>query len=926
MKRSRIVRAVARILVLVSIISMVSLFSGCSTAKVVMQQICAELKNRVEFNKEIAEILKSSKLIEEDEYNAIIARITDLENLTSKVFEDGSDASNFFKDLKNKNVNLFSALTAFRVMHAEYSATDSSEEYASSIDPPKSVEEYYEATYHTANTLYEAANGNSGEIDGTSMTNFFEAKTCFGTLLGMGAGWASFPLKDGKWPDENNHISFNNTSEKYNLNDYIAKENSDALDQKSKEVYNDINKGYWIPIDKKYIGKKPCGIDVSAKDQLWFNTYVRNGVWNVKYANAVQIVTEDQVSFEQLEYVRNKNLLDIKPIEIVSREIRANVQEKLDYEIYILRSDLDNKNESFETIFGDIRGWANKAEMDKKTGDEYFVSSGSKLKDFFGGIDELVKVTEPFDDKLTFTEKGQDAGTGKDLVLYQKAGSVDGDPVPIATIRLKEFNEEACKRANELSGILDIDGEGNTRYKVDSKNKRVYLMEYPVYAIDGIKKNGDKYSATFSESGIGINILSNKSCMKKYDYNTSYHTFMLSGKYIEPVGDSYIVSSLAEKSTSGTSINKNNSSFIVLGSAELIEKINNTDAKFTIPRIILIDYLEATYAPGFAADDSKLAVFGRKIRFLSLKKDTSGGISWSSLDDIVAGYVLPNGDSTTNQIKLRDLCDIQSLENSIVKVLGGEERNQESVKSVSKVAEISELKATGVDSILCAKRWEPGQREKMTQDTRQRFWIISVSNSMFNNGLLDTWIRSDDPNNSIVWWNDYLFKNNFDYSVEYEKVHNYLISSYKTQMRRFGEFVLDLDTINKVGDILKAEDELNAVKTIRTILILIGWALVAFSIILVVLWLIDTNTDLGLNLLTKATFGHWVAVKYKDDIPGDVTTNTKYVTGQKVVIRSLIIMTVGMFIIVFNALDLINWLINKFGLIAEEVEKLIRGL
>ena len=924
MKRSRIVRAVARILVLVSIISMVSLFSGCSTAKVVMQQISAELKNRVEFNKTIAETLKKSGVIEEDEYNAIIERIDDLVIFTSKVIASDSDASNFFEDLKSKNVNLFSALTAFRVMHAEYSTKDS-EEYASSIDPPKSVDEYYEATYHTANTLYEAANGNSGKLDDTSMANFFKAKTCFGTLLGMGAGWASFPLKEGEWPEENNHISFNNLDDYY-----IAKKNSDALDQKSKEVYNDINKGYWIPIDKNYKGKNPCGIAVSDKEQLWFNIYVRNGVWNTKYANTVRIVAEDQVSFEQMRNVRNPNLLVINPIEIVSKEIRTNVQEKLDYEIYILKSDLDNKNENFETIFGDIRGWANKAEMDKNTGDKYFVSSGSKLKDFFGGIDELVKVTEPFDGKLEFKEsdssKVQEAGTGKDLVLYQKAGSMGSEPVPIATIRLKEFNEEACMRANELSGILDIDGEGNTRYKVDSKNKRVYLMEYPVYAIDGVKKNGDKYSATFSKSGIGINILSNESCMKKYDYNTSYHTFMLSGKYIEPVGDSYIVSSLAEKSTSGTSINKNNSSFIVLGSTELIEKINNTDAKFTIPRIILIDYLEATYAPGFATDGSKLAVFGRKIRFLSLKKDTSGGISWNSLDDIVAGYVLPNGDSTKNQIKLRDLCDIQSLENSIVKVLGGEERNQESVKSVSKVAEISELKATGVDSILCAKRWEPGPREKMAQDTRQRFWIISVSNSMFNNGLLDTWIRSDDPNNSIIWWNDYLFKNNFDYSVEYKKVHNYLISSYTTQMRRFGEFVLDLDTINKVGDILKAEDELNAVKTIRTILILIGWAIVAFSIILVVLWLIDTNTDLGFNLLTKATFGHWVAVKYKDDIPGDVTTNTKYVTGQKVVIRSLIIMAVGMFIIVFNALDLINWLINKFGLIAEEVEKLIRGL
>lgn len=907
MKHIRIVRAVARLLVFVSIISMVSLFSGCATVKTVITQISTDIADRAAFNQEIAETLKKSGLITSEQYTEIEDRIKQLEDLNDTI-KTAEDTANFFDKMQANDVNIFNALTAFRVLYTAYSENNDAA-YAESIceinanDNKNDLEEYTTAIVSTALAIKKGiTDGDTGAAD-----QFRTAHTSFGTLLGVGAGWASFPITDD--PLKEYYTLGENEDYTTNLN----LTGSAEINKELQKTVDDILEGKWVPIDQNYIGNKPCNTDVSSAKQLWFNDQVRGGEWN----------SSKEVT------ISSNNVPNITPIEIVSKEITSSVQKKLDYEIYVLKSDLDTMTEDFETVFKNIKEWANNAEMDPETGDKYFNSSGRTLGEFFGGIDDLVRETEPFDGDIDSNTEV----TGKDLVIYQKAGNAGETREPIATIRLKEFNKEACDAANRMSGILDNDGQGNTRYKIDSKNERVYLMEYPVYAISGIKQDGDKYSATFSESGIGINILSNESCMKKYDYSTESNRYMLSGEYITPVGDSYIVSKLTNISTS--SIDSKSSSFVILGSEKLNEEINNQGVEFKIPRIILIDYLEATYAPGFAADSSNLAVFGRKIRFLSLKKDTSGGVSWSSLDDIVAGYVLPNGDKngaeTTNQIKLKDLCDIDGLKEtpeSEVKVLGGEERNQEKVKSVSKIAEISELNVVGVNKITCTEMWEPGPREEVAQDTRQRFWIIAVSNSMFNNGLLDTWIRAaeSDPDNSIIWWNKYLEANNFDYSVEYKKVHNYLIKSYATQMRRFGEFVLDLDTINKVGDILKAEDDINTVKTIRTILILIGWALVAFSIILVVLWLIDTNTDLGLNLLTKATFGHWVAVKYKDDIPGDVTTNTKYVTGQKVVIRSLIIMAVGMFIIVFNALDLINWLINKFGLIAEEVEKLIRGL
>ena len=78
-------------------------------------------------------------------------------------------------------------------------------------------------------------------------------------------------------------------------------------------------------------------------------------------------------------------------------------------------------------------------------------------------------------------------------------------------------------------------------------------------------------------------------------------------------------------------------------------------------------------------------------------------------------------------------------------------------------------------------------------------------------------------------------------------------------------------------------------------------------------------------MLNKVTFGHWIAVKYKTDIPEGDAENVTYMSGDKVMIRCLIIIAVGILLITINALDIVSMLVEAFGNVASELERIIRG-
>ena len=213
---------------------------------------------------------------------------------------------------------------------------------------------------------------------------------------------------------------------------------------------------------------------------------------------------------------------------------------------------------------------------------------------------------------------------------------------------------------------------------------------------------------------------------------------------------------------------------------------------------------------------------------------------------------------------------------------------------------------------------------------RNRFWAMAVRKSIFSDEIYNGWIANKETESvkgeSLAWWNAYLESNAFAYRITASTFNTYTRKNYKNQMIARGEIEdYDIGTIGDIENYYDQEAKKERVQNIRTVFKIVGYIIIAFAFILILLWAIDTNTDLGLNLLQKVTFGNWIAIKYASDIPDNRNMDKKYITGGKIVIRSMILVAVGLAIIVVNAFDIVRILVDTFGTIGKTIEDIIKG-
>ena len=696
------------------------------------------------------------------------------------------------------------------------------------------------------------------------------------------------------------------------------------------------------------------------------------------------------------------------PIKVVSdsdkEEVINGVNELLTQPIYVLRPDLTN-NASVDATSLNILSSAKKAITDKNETElqKYFyqpeseegepltlkiileqaIQTNDNLSDLLAIKDELAEhvVTE-----TTWNRDGE-SQNGKDIILTQfgKAST---------SFRLEEFNYRVCSLINEATGIFNNNKSAGTKYKLI--NGHVYMLEYPIEAIGNFEAQritAKKFGSNEQEdnvvvnvglvnSGMGINIMNGG--IIKYHVNSN-NTYSESGDYIDD-SDFYLNSALYDDT--------NNSSFAIVGYTQLkvgspksaleiwksgtwkdstTEKLDLMGKVYTpyVPRIILTDYLEATFAPEWSpSDDGDVAIFGRKIRF-SMKMthvvDTGDAIKIKvggseitvnqkkiQYDRInyIATYCDRSGALNESHLQISEFCDMDLLvdkpleskevkaitpygaEDTIVEARDKDEWESEQPDTQDLKYEIGST--TGFK--IMPTRMFPGPElgnedftiDKSSSDsehfkTTQRFWTVAVKKGIFDSGLYVTWIDSSTDGASLEWWNSYLETHHFKYKVDKDDITNYLLDSYLSQMQRAGIVIIDPNAIKDLQEMYGKEADMQRAATIKTTFAIIGWALISFSLILLLVWALDTNTDLGLNLLGKITFGHWIAVKYKSDIPEGDTEKVAYMSGDKVMIRCLIIIAVGILLITLNTLDIVGMLVDVFGNIASEIGKIIQG-
>jgi hypothetical protein len=209
---------------------------------------------------------------------------------------------------------------------------------------------------------------------------------------------------------------------------------------------------------------------------------------------------------------------------------------------------------------------------------------------------------------------------------------------------------------------------------------------------------------------------------------------------------------------------------------------------------------------------------------------------------------------------------------------------------------------------------------------KQRFYTMFVAMNMFDSSLFSQWINVESSSNSLNWWNEYLASYTYTYTVNHEALNEYLKTNFTYELNQNGVVILDLDTVSKISQIYQTEDDEKRVSNIKTFFLLLGWFLICYSMILMLAWTLDANTDIGVKLLEKLTFGNWVAVKYETDIPYKNTNDRTYLTCGKMMQKCMVVVLVGVILINVNIFKIVLKLIEMFGTLATQLEEFISGI
>jgi len=517
---------------------------------------------------------------------------------------------------------------------------------------------------------------------------------------------------------------------------------------------------------------------------------------------------------------------------------------------------------------------------------------------------------------------------------------------------IAELNQEAY---NNLAGELGLDATRIHLVKHGAEWK-AYLMIYPISVINSLTLTEDKDSggyerveAGIKKSGLGINLKTGKFIKYGFDETT--------GKFDEndvteiDAEEFYLTITPSQNETvAGTS------SLVLSGYTTTTVKDNSgREHSIYCGRIILRDYLEATFAPGYnTGDDGNLAVFGRKIRMNMGAEDfevsdsvsrTVNGVEIPQtrlLYDrgVTVGYFVDiNGEKVINspELEITDFCGAEMLQRDIKNATVfrlpyiNEEVSYKYGDVTSDTPDISELTISNMADTIYPTMWFPspdlGAVDYRTDNEKmQRFYCIATTKGIFQSALYSSWINSETPEASLAWWNGYLQDNGFTYNVSVADIQQYLTGNYRYEISQTGVVILDLETVEKIQEIFDSEDDQKRISFIRTAFIIAGWLMIGLSFVLMLLWVFDTNTDIGFGLLEKFTMGRWVAVKYEDDIPYNNANSQRYITFKGVIMKTLIFIAVGIILIRINVFAIAQLLIQTFGQIATGIEKMIRGI
>lgn len=538
------------------------------------------------------------------------------------------------------------------------------------------------------------------------------------------------------------------------------------------------------------------------------------------------------------------------------------------------------------------------------TKDEYKIVKESKGSNAVG-LDNKVK------GDYTLSKQGElgnkEARPGLDMVI--KSSTTQDS---LITMRFIEFDTEA------VNNVIKTLGMNPDQYVFSGNN--VYIMEYPVYYVSEIKDNKDdanRFESVFSKSSLALNMQTGKMMKKGSAWGNEGDT----GVYMDDT-DPYL-------SVNGATSNEeeSQSAFVIMGEVPEDDQIKVGAGKVAIRTgmVVLRDYLETTYAPN-VVEGENLVVLGRKIRV----KTFAG-----SKDEVFAEFYDKSGKPLEDSSKLyvNDIADFESLNSKspTIQSIGrvGEEKkttkasidnsSENEKRDLNKIEELDITIQASIKPTIAFPSKSLG-RVDYSMSNKPLFYGMAVKTNMFETGLFSGWINAQNSQeNSLDWWRKWLVNPNraYMYKINWGGLEGFLESNYVAELQESGVMVLDLEVIAKIQQDYTQENVKATVRQFRTIFIIIGWLLVVYGAVLLMAWMLDTNVDLGFNILEKLSFRQMIATKDPEIM------NETYVGFGGIVRKSMVIATLGIILISVNITTIVAYMVSMFGGLAEMIADLI---
>lgn len=359
-----------------------------------------------------------------------------------------------------------------------------------------------------------------------------------------------------------------------------------------------------------------------------------------------------------------------------------------------------------------------------------------------------------------------------------------------------------------------------------------------------------------------------------------------------------------------------------------------------MPVVFLMDYLELVYSPNTVGSDAFTA-YGRKVKLD--EKYILGSDTLTAKTGTLA-YVVGDGATQAgwsqkvgyNALTLTDFLDIDGIYGSDLSAKGkdtnGEANNVSAavhyitagtesfekagtVRSGDAASERSDnlpqiAAATGVECTLMFGGTALNSADAGAVPKTPLFGI-TLYGGLYERGLFSDWINASGNANLNKWAKtvaDLGYKN---YAISNAVLTEKMKGNYAFELNEAGLLNLDLNTIVQINKENFEERRGGSVMYLRTILLILGFMLIAYVSVLLAAWTLDVNLDLGLNLLEKVSFHHFVAVRSLDEMPDpDPESITTYVDFRRLIIRCLAFAAVG---VILTTIDPVNLIVKILG-------------